>query len=384
MSDDDAGWEEPADEAPFVVPAETSEERDLRIEHLKRQYLDREEAKRRARQEIEAESFRAPMTFPNLEREFAEPDIEVKWTISDLHVQGTNTTITAGYKTGKTTLMLNLIRSLADNELFLGMHETRKLDGRIGYINYEVPRNVWLHEARKARIEHTERIWHVPARGFGLNIMLDPVFEWFTEQLTTGEVEVLIIDPYSGAFSGDENSNTDANRFLKRLDELKEASGVADLFMPIHTKRSPEEGNEQARGATKVDDWADTRWILTRKEIDEVKHRFISAEGRMVQLPEDQLSFDPLTNALVRTGGGSRAAVAKAPKLAANVDAILRFLLANVTAGQEELVKEACGNNRRGFNTAWAEIEKKGLGTRLKVRGKWIHAITDEGKKQIA
>ena len=68
-----------------------------------------------------------------------------------------------------------------------------------------------------------------------------------------------------------------------------------------------EEGEERARGATRLDDWADVRWLLT---MDNRERRYFAATGRDVSMPEGLLEFDPLARQLkLAASGGNRSAV---------------------------------------------------------------------------
>ena len=74
-------------------------------------------------------------------------------------------------------------------------------------------------------------------------------------------------------------------------------------MLPTHTGRAEQEaGQERARGATRLDDWADVRWLLTR---DDKGHRFLRATGRDVEVEEEMLTYADDGRALT-IGGGDR------------------------------------------------------------------------------
>lgn len=260
------------------------------------------EARRRASQ-IESEGLFSPPAFVNFADELTEDDPEIEWTVEGLHAVGTNSTITAGFKTGKSTLMRNLVAALIDGRPFLGRHSVRALAGRVAYLNFEVEQVQMKRDLRDMGLINTQKLFMAHLRGHHLDVMDDTAYRWLVEQLRGAECEVLILDPYSGAYYGDENDNSQVNAFTKRLDELKRDAGVVDLFMPAHTGRSVEEA-ERARGAAKLDDWADSRWVLTRDR--DTDRRYLRAEGRRVEHAEAQLAFDRATNALTYSGTGSR------------------------------------------------------------------------------
>jgi hypothetical protein len=86
-----------------------------------------------------------------------------------------------------------------------------------------------------------------------------------------------------------------------RLDEIKTAAGVTDLFLLAHTGRMvQEEGRERARGATQFDDWADSRWLFT----NDGDTRFLSLDkGRGIEpMPATSVTFDPETKHMTLSG----------------------------------------------------------------------------------
>jgi hypothetical protein len=88
------------------------------------------------------------------------------------------------------------------------------------------------------------------------------------------------------------------------IDEIKKQTEITEQFITTaHTGRAKHaEGDERARGATALDDWVDSRMVLTR----EGENRFLFAEGRgKVEMLETKLIFDPATS-LSSIGEGDR------------------------------------------------------------------------------
>jgi len=194
---------------------------------------------------------------------------------------------------------MNLTRALADQEKFLGRHEVRSLAGRIAYWNFEVDQAQMKRNFRDMGIKKAANVWHLPLRGRHLNLMDEAAYEWALAEMRRQEIEVWILDPWSGCYYGDENDNSQINAFTKRLDEFKHHAGIKDLFIPIHTGRYVEEGNERARGGAKIDDWTDNRWVLS-KNADE--SRWIKAEGRRIEMENSELIYDRSSNGLTYSG----------------------------------------------------------------------------------
>ena len=93
-------------------------------------------------------------------------------------------------------------------------------------------------------------------------------------------------------------------RLTSIIDEIKKQTKITEQFITTaHTGRAKlAEGDERARGATALDDWVDSRMVLTR----EGENRFLFAEGRgKVAMLETKLIFDPATN-LSLMGEGDR------------------------------------------------------------------------------
>jgi hypothetical protein len=243
---------------------------------------------------------------PNLEEEMKLPEEEVSWTIPDLIPTGANVTLTAQYKAGKTTLINNLAMSLADGTSFLNYFKPAIHPGRIVIFNYEVSENQYRRWMKDISIENAGKVTLVHLRGKAVPMISDYVRKEVIETLQSLNCQTWIVDPFARAFtgSGDENSNSDVGVFLDQLDIIKERAGVSNMILPVHTGRAQEQGIERARGATRLDDWADVRWLL--KKTDD--GRFFSADGRDVLLEEQMLRWDDRTRHLTLGGADARTA----------------------------------------------------------------------------
>lgn len=142
---------------------------------------------------------------------------------------------------------------------------------------------------------------------------MSPTFtDWAVQWLREKEIQLWVLDPWARVISGSasENDNDEVSAVLDVLDSVKGRAGVADLIVVTHLGRKEhEEGTEHARGATRLDDWCDSRWNLTRVGDD----RFLRADGRDVEFPERLLRFDPATHRL-SLGDGSRSDAKEAKK----------------------------------------------------------------------
>lgn len=243
----------------------------------------------------------------NLGEELKLPEEQIEWAIPKLIPSGANITLTAQYKAGKTTLINNLAKSLADNTKFLNEFQPMAHDGRIVIFNYEVSEGQYRRWMKDVAIENSHKVTLVHLRGKAVPMVADFVRNEMVELLKRLQCQTWILDPFARAFtgSGDENSNSDVGVFLDQLDIIKERAGISNLILPVHTGRAQESGIDRARGATRIDDWADVRWILKKTE----DGRFFSADGRDVYVDEQMLRFNEADRSL--TLGGADAKTAK-------------------------------------------------------------------------
>lgn len=278
----------------------------------------------------------------------AERPTEPPLRVRDLHRVGYNTTISAAYKTGKTTLGGNLIRALADGGHFLDRFAVNPPSGRIGLLNYELTDVDMLDWLEAQGIGSVDRVAVLNLRGVPFTLSVEQHTAELVAWCRDMDVEVLHLDPHRRAFAGfgSENSNDDVNRFTDALDVLKREAGVADLFLYVHMGRmSGEMGAEHARGATALDDWADQRWVLTKNDQQD---RFLYADGRLPYLPEFKLDYDADSRRLSAGEGNRRDA-----GLEKNKAAVLVGLEAAGTTGAlvGELEKKL-GITKKGALTA--------------------------------
>jgi hypothetical protein len=135
----------------------------------------RERAQEIVRQERERRLFEWPPSTYDLSEEHQADLGDTTWTIDGWHPYGGNVNVGAEKKAGKTVLMLNLAKSAADGEPFLGQWEMRPLDGTVAFFNYEMSRAQFREWTLKLGIQHPERIWPFTARGYRLPISVDLV-----------------------------------------------------------------------------------------------------------------------------------------------------------------------------------------------------------------
>ena len=179
--------------------------RKLRVDH---------EAKRRFA--IERAGDAAPFDEGLLGEILARPE-ERQFRIEGLVRSDAATLITAIRKTGKTTLVLNAAHSLITGEYFLGRFPVRKIAGRVGLLNFEVSGAQIARWAHETGIDH-DALYLVNLRGQANPFGRDDQRERLAELLRAREIESLIVDPFSKAYTGtNENDQGEVGAFLADL-----------------------------------------------------------------------------------------------------------------------------------------------------------------------
>lgn len=332
---------------------------ELRRQQLFAYELESQSVRREVRKHLDDKeilaSFRTPIVVRSAADELAMPDEETPWAVFELFPRGANVLLTAAYKSGKTTMVNNLVKSLVDDEPFLGRYGVEPQDGRVVIFNYEVDPRQYRQWLRDMKVRNLEKITMVHLRGLRMPLTTEHVEDEIVKMLTMYECQTWILDPFARAFvgSGEENSNSDVGRFLDTLDVIKARAGVTNLVMPAHTGRAEEQGVTRARGATRLDDHADARWILTKSATGD---RFFSASGRDVEVEEHMLGFDPDTRCLTVEKATTREEQGKSDIERSIVDYIRNH--PRVNAGQ---LYKAVGGNETAHRNARDSAVAKGL-----------------------
>lgn len=254
-------------------------------------------ARRRARDVVRVE-----LPEESLRDVLARPRDATTFTVHSLHPTGGNTLFIAQRKTGKTTIAMNLVKALADDEPFLNEFEVVS-EGRVGYLNYELNEGQCLDWFEDMKILNQGVISVLNLRGNGGCLWIEENRKKFVTWLKRHKVDKLVIDPAGRAWRGvvdNENDNSQLREFTSILDEIKQEAGVSDLWLIHHIGKShTEEGSERGRGGSALEDWPDAIWTLTK---DSNGTRSFGAEGRDVDLEPHDLDYDRDTRQLAMCG----------------------------------------------------------------------------------
>lgn len=234
----------------------------------------------------------------------ADPPPQVEWTVEGLLPYGGNGLVVAPMKAGKTTMAMNFVKAMVDGKPFLDRYPVRPVRGRVLYLEYELSQQQEVRWFRELGIENTDRVVPWPLRGQTLALWDDVVRDELAAICRRYEVEVVIVDPAARAMRplvDDENNNSQVTAWTDAVDAFKDAAGIVDLIVVTHTgKAAYENGRERARGASRLEDWMDAGWYLTKDP--GTGRRSFRAIGRDVEIAALDLAYDEASRALSATG----------------------------------------------------------------------------------
>lgn len=346
------------------------------IEQHLQQLRIRQEAQRRLA--AETERFAFPKPGSSLVDDLAVPPPEHKYVVKDLHLAGGNTLLIAQYKAGKTTLGINLLKSLADEEPFLGRFAVTPLDGRVAFWNYELGADLFREWMRDLGVVNPERVAEpLHLRGVFLPFWLPEVAEQAARWLKQNEIEFWIVDPAARAMNGlvvNENDNAQLAAFTGALDKIKRTAGVPNLLLTTHTSRARrEEGEEQSRGGASLEDWMDVGWYLTK---DGKGKRSLRAAGRDVDVEAFDLTYDGATRQLQHSGQ-----TRDERRINDGLQAVVDALLAKGDGCNSGDLEAAMVGDKNERSRLIIEAEKSGLITREPSGRSKLCSLTAAGRK---
>lgn len=214
--------------------------------------------------------------------------------------------LAAPNKAGKSTLVGNLLRSLADGDKLLDEYAAQP--AKVVLIDNELDERTLRRWLREHKIGDTEAVRLLSLRGKVASFDLLDVetrAEW-ARRLAGADVVILdCLRPVLDALGLDENR--EAGRFLVAFDALLSAAGVSEALVVHHAGHN----GERARGDSRILDWPDALWnIVKDKQEDGVLAgavpRYFSAYGRDVDVAQSLLGYDSLSRRLSIVGGSRK------------------------------------------------------------------------------
>ena len=260
----------------------------------------REQARRLFRAEQLGEQAKIPEAV-TLTELLLEPLSPTAYRIEQVWPLGSRIILAAKAKSGKTTLVGNVVRSLVDGSPLLGSFEVSRT-ARVGVLDFEMHRDMVHQWLADQGIRNTDNVTVFPLRGKASTFdILDVATrrEW-AAMLRERNLDVLVLDclrPVLDALGLSEDK--EAGRFLVHFDELLNESDISDALTVHHMGHS----GERSRGDTRIRDWPDVEWKLLRDEEQPGMPRYFGAFGRDVNVNESELGYNSLTRHLTLVGG---------------------------------------------------------------------------------
>jgi hypothetical protein len=287
----------------------------------------------------------------------AAEDEPVQYRVDRLWPVGGRIVLAAQYKSGKTTMVGNLLRSLADGEPFLDEFEVTSPDGRVVLFDNELDPRMMRRWLREQEVSAPEAVVVQSLRGrlSSFDITDPETRTVWAKALREVDAATVVLDclrPILDALGMDEN--TEAGRFLVAFDELLREAGVQEGMIIHHMGHN----GERSRGSSRIRDWPDVEWRLVRERSEQdgepaspESARYFSAYGRDVDVREGLLTYDWHTRHLAFAGGNRREAMASRV-LADLIELLIAHpgLSKNKVENSEEL--KAKGHARAPIRTA--------------------------------
>ncbi|OBJ19887.1 AAA family ATPase [Mycobacterium sp. 1245801.1] len=297
----------------------------------------------------------------NLRDFLAVPDEDAQYRITDLWPTGGNVLLAAQYKAGKTSMIANLLRALADGTPFLGKFATAP-PKRITLFDDELDERMlrrWLREQgiiNEAFID----IASMKGRLATFNILNARTRAQWAERIRGSELVILdCLRPCLDAIGLDEHR--DAGRFLVAWDSLKKEAGVSESIVVHHMGH----GQERSRGDSRLLDWPDVNWKIVKEaqaedadqeDTADGGRRFFSAHGRDVSVPEGQLVWEPEGRTLTYRDGGRKAA--KVNDAIDHIRAVMRQLTGSRSLNKGDLVARLQSDHGVGKHSAGKAVDQ--------------------------
>jgi hypothetical protein len=229
--------------------------------------------------------------------ELAKPLVPTKWFIDSWFKSSTAVLLNADPKAGKTRLALNLMRSLTENEPFLGRFQTSLAqDERVWYGNWDQPEDLMREYLHDYNWLASDRFLMEHIGSMEFPFWVPSVFDDFVQYAQRMQIGLMIVDTLHVASQGyvtDENDNNEMSAFVHLLRKLVKAAGIGQLLVIHHTGHSTA---ARGRGASTLAADFDGMWFLNVSESEKFDSpRSLSAKGRKLGVQPVELVYNMAT-----------------------------------------------------------------------------------------
>ncbi len=171
-------------------------------------------------------------------------------------------------KIGKSLFVTQMGICLATGSAFLLRFPCT--ESKVLYVQQEISEVSMQDRLRKQiQDQNTDRLRHnfhlINAKGLKLDN--EEEFEELRENLSSVMPDVMILDPFYKLHSKEENSASDMQNVLCRIDELIDDFGISVIIVHHHGKPSEvrHSGAQRLRGSSALFDYGDSYFVLQRK-----------------------------------------------------------------------------------------------------------------------
>lgn len=264
----------------------------------------REEANKQLA-EIRAREAWMPLEIKSGTQRAAEAPTAYDYIIDPLWVRGHTSLVVGQYKKGKTTLLQNIVKSLATGEALFEQFPVGPITGSIVYLDLELTDNdlnLWIKKGGLG----LDNVFFISMRGRShhLDFRTEFIRRVMIEELAPlMPISVLFLDPV-GAIAqtifgseGGENDNTSVGEFMRSFNRFLTEANIESAMISHHTGQA--KGSARARGAAAWMDVPDAIWSY--RKLTDVDPDMADApdDARMVQIttrgaavPEFVVGFD--------------------------------------------------------------------------------------------
>jgi hypothetical protein len=196
--------------------------------------------------------------------------------------------------------------------------------GSVAILNYEISGEQLARWAQDHGLDR-DRFYLVNLRGRRNPLGDTADRAHLAAELKARQVEALLIDPFGRAYTGQSQIDPgEVGAFLADIDRFARGDvGASDVILSAHAGWN----GERTRGASALEDWADSIITMVRDPDDE-QVRYLRATGRDVEVDEDRLTFDPFTRTLTLAGSGSRKKAGRERKLTTLIGSVVEIVTA--------------------------------------------------------
>lgn len=307
----------------------------------------------------------------------AEDDDPVRMRIEQVWpMGGAKGSCAAPAGAGKTNFNINLIRSLADGDPFLGAFDVHPTDVRIAVIDLEMNKPMtrrWLRRQGVRNVGAVVDVLNLRGNPGLFDMGNDRLRDMWARRLRDQGVNFVTFDCLKPVLDiMGLNENTEMGKFLTPFDVMLTEAEVDDVLVYHHTGHASGAAGERARGDSTLLGWTDVNLKIIR---DDDGDRFFAADkvrDAEEPAPEGQLTFDPTTGHLTYTGE-NRAATAVTENIEKRMHAVLDALADAATEGTDEMnataIRSAVGGKNDITDKALTLAKERGLVT-LRFKGR--------------